>query len=135
MSAFLTEEDLQLLPDDEMIAALDEKSIFFDEVYIRIFDFESQIEKTKYIAHLRQRAKELKIHPKDFENMLRYWQAKYINDTKDGIYNNTAFTDCPLTALRCGAWEADDKGVRKENLGTACTHPIVPVERLYNLDT
>lgn len=118
-----------------MIASVDKDSIFFDEVYIRIFEFENQIEKTKYIARLRLKAKELKISPKDFEDMLRHWQAKYINDTKDGVYNNTHFTDSPIPSLRCGAWEADDKGVRKENLGTACTHPIVPVERLYNLDT
>lgn len=134
MSEFLTEEDLLLLSDDELIEALDKNSIFCDEVYIRIFDFDSQIEKTKYIARLRIKAKELDVK-KDFEEMLRKWQAKYINDTKDGIYNNTDFTDSPIPSLRCGAWEADDKGVRKENVGTACTHPIVPVERLYNLDT
>lgn len=135
MQGNLTEEDLQQLSDDELIASVDKDSIFFDEVYIRIFEFENQIEKTKYIARLRLKAKELKISPKDFEDMLRHWQAKYINDTKDGVYNNTHFTDSPIPSLRCGAWEADDKGVRKENLGTACTHPIVPVERLYNLDT
>jgi len=135
MSGFLTNEDLESLSADELIASVDKDSIFFDEVYIRIFEFENQIEKTKYIARLRLKAKELKISPKDFEDMLRHWQAKYINDTKDGVYNNTHFTDSPIPSLRCGAWEADDKGVRKENLGTACTHPIVPVERLYNLDT
>ena len=134
MSGFLTNEDLESLSADELIASVDKDSIFFDEVYIRIFEFENQIEKTKYIARLRLKAKELKISPKDFEDMLRHWQAKYINDTKDGAYNNTHFTDSPIPSLRCGAWEADDKGVRKENLGTACTHPIVPVERLYNLD-
>lgn len=130
----LTEEELQQLSDDELLSALDKESFLLDEPYARIFEFQDQFDKAKYLERLRFKAKSLGAQ-ETFKNMLRIHQAKYINLTKDGIYNTVNFTDCPLTALRCGAWEADDKGVRKENLGTACSHPIVPVERLYNLDT
>lgn len=134
MQGNLTEEDLQQLSDDELIEALDEEAFFLHEPYVRVFEFEDRLEKARYLERLRFKAKKLGMQ-KAFESYLREHQADYINKTKDGAYNNTHFTDCPLSALRCGAWEADDKGVRKENLGTACTHPIVPVERLYNLDT
>ncbi len=130
----LTEEELQQLSDDELLSALDKESFLLDEPYARIFEFQDQFDKAKYLEHLRFKAKSLGAQ-ETFKNMLRIHQAKYINLTKDGVYNTVNFTDCPLTALRCGAWEADDKGVRKEGAGTACTHPIVPVERLYNLDT
>jgi len=130
----LTEEDLQQLSDDELIDAMDENAFFLHEPYVRVFEFEDRLEKARYLERLRFKAKKLGMQ-KAFESYLREHQADYIDKTKDGAYNNTHFTDCPLSALRCGAWEADDKGVRKENSGTACTHPIVPVERLYNLDT
>lgn len=134
MQGNLTEEALQQLSDDELLASLDKEDFLLDEPYARIFEFQDQFDKAKYLERLRFKAKSLGAQ-ETFKNMLRIHQAKYINLTKDGIYNTVNFTDCPITALRCGAWEADDKGVRKENLGTACTHPIVPVERLYNLDT
>lgn len=134
MQGNLTEEALQQLSDDELIEALDEEAFFLHEPYVRVFEFEDRLEKARYLERLRFKAKKLGMQ-KAFESYLREHQADYIDKTKDGAYNNTHFTDCPLSALRCGAWEADDKGVRKENSGTACTHPIVPVERLYNLDT
>lgn len=128
------EEELQQLSDDELIDALDEDALLLHEPYVRVFEFENRLDKARYLERLRLKAKKLGMQ-KSFENYLREHQADYIDKTKDGIYNNTDFTDSPIPSLRCGAWEADDKGVRKENLGTACTHPIVPVERLYNLDT
>lgn len=53
------------------------------------------------------------------------------------IDNVTQFTDQPLE-LNAGDWEADDLGVRKKNGfmdEVACPHPIMPVERLVNIDT
>lgn len=50
----------------------------------------------------------------------------------------TMFSNQPLE-LDCGQWDCDDRGVyRIGRLGgreTACSHPILPVERLRNLDT
>ena len=56
--------------------------------------------------------------------------------------NKTKFTDAPLV-LNCGEWEASDIGVYKNELSSkgmpyrivACPHPILPVERLVNIDT
>ena len=50
----------------------------------------------------------------------------------------TEFTDQPLV-LDCGQWDCSDRGVfRVGRLGgreMACSHPIMPVERLRSLDT
>ena len=42
-------------------------------------------------------------------------------------------------ALDCGDWTCDDYGVTINDgyrgEGVACTHPIMPVQRLYNIDS
>lgn len=52
--------------------------------------------------------------------------------------NRTDFTGQELE-LDCGSWEADDFGIRgTDKLGfevVACYHPIMPVQRLVNIDT
>ena len=53
------------------------------------------------------------------------------------IDNVTTFTGQPLE-LNAGDWEADDYGIRKKygySDEVACPHPIMPVERLVNIDT
>ena len=53
------------------------------------------------------------------------------------IDNVTNFTNQPLE-LNAGDWEADDTGIYKKNgynEEAACPHPIMPVERLVNIDT
>lgn len=68
--------------------------------------------------------------------------AKYVQSLKaqqNTIYANnvTQFEDSPIT-LDAGDWMADDFGIYREN-GTfreeACCHPILPIERLTNIDT
>lgn len=51
--------------------------------------------------------------------------------------NPTKFDGQPLE-LNAGDWDADDTGVRKPMGGSeeiACLHPIMPTERLVNIDT
>lgn len=52
--------------------------------------------------------------------------------------NQTQF-DEQLLELNCGDWEASDFGIfRRDKFGAteyACSHPIMPVERLVNIDT
>ena len=75
---------------------------------------------------------------KGFKTMYK----KYVESLKaqsGTIYidNVTNFTNQPLE-LNAGDWEADDSGIFKKNGyndGVACPHPIMPVERLVNIDT
>lgn len=53
------------------------------------------------------------------------------------VSNPTMFPDQPIE-LDCGDWQCDESGVRKSsgyNTEIACCHPIMPVERLVNIDT
>ena len=75
---------------------------------------------------------------KGFKTMYK----KYVESLKaqsGTIYidNVTNFTNQPLE-LNAGDWEADDGGIFKKNGyndEVACPHPIMPVERLVNIDT
>lgn len=53
------------------------------------------------------------------------------------VDNPTCFTGQPME-LNAGRWEADDTGIRMDTPNgelQACAHPIMPVERLVNIDT
>lgn len=73
-----------------------------------------------------------------FKNMYR----KYLESLKAQtgmvyVDNVTQFTGQPLE-LNAGDWEATDAGVYRRSGFTdevACPHPIMPVERLVNIDT
>lgn len=75
---------------------------------------------------------------KGFKTMYK----KYVESLKaqsGTIYidNVTNFTNQPLE-LNADDWEADDSGIFKKNGyndEVACPHPIMPVERLVNIDT
>ena len=75
---------------------------------------------------------------KGFKTMYK----KYVESLKaqsGTIYidNVTNFTNQPLE-LNAGDWDADDSGIFKKNGyndEVACPHPIMPVERLVNIDT
>ncbi len=51
---------------------------------------------------------------------------------RDNI-NVTHFTDSPIT-LHCGDWQADNNGIYTKEGKLVCPHPILPVERLVNID-
>ena len=75
---------------------------------------------------------------KGFKTMYK----KYVESLKDQsgtiyIDNVTNFKNQTLE-LNAGDWEADDSGIFKKNGyndEVACPHPIMPVERLVNIDT
>lgn len=77
-----------------------------------------------------------------FKGGVKAMYRKYVESLKiqgNTIYigNETLFSDAPLV-LDAGEWEADDDGVRKKfgyDTIIACSHPILPVERLINIDT
>lgn len=67
----------------------------------------------------------------------RYCETVSLPDGRMLAGNVTMFTG-QLMELDAGEWEADDTGVLKSSsLATlvACPHPVMPVERLVNIDT
>lgn len=84
---------------------------------------------SKYAASIGFRG--LKLMYKRYQQSIRTSQGAYIGE------NPTNFENQPIE-LDAGKWEADDSGVRRsDGFGdaVACPHPILPVERLVNIDT
>lgn len=128
-------KDFSELTDEEFLEGLNEQKLLEEEVYVRAFESKTKVETERYLARARQKAKKLGL-VKDFENLARVYRADALQKTRDDLYNMVRFTDCPVKEeLRCGAWEATDRGISKTNVGLVCAHPLLPVERLYNLDT
>lgn len=113
---------------------------FPDEVFYEIFEIEDGVERTQYIEALRGIARRLK-RATEFNNILKSFQLDYSQKQRQ-TGNKTRFTGQPIE-LDCGEWQADDMGVRTvryDNHFTkipmlACSHPILPVEILKNVDT
>lgn len=83
---------------------------------------------SKYAASIGFRG--LKLMYKRYQQSIRASRGAYIAE------HPTNFENQPIE-LDAGKWEADDSGIRKsEGQGEviACPHPILPVERLVNID-
>ena len=104
--------------------------------YEALLAIKNKFEQDVAIAELAEYAK--KIEVVGFKKLLKsfYESQKLANDTVY-IDNTTTFTGQPME-LDVGDWRADDFGVtRRTGYGeeVACPHPIMPVERLVNIDT
>lgn len=67
----------------------------------------------------------------------RYVESLKVQSGTVYIDNVTSFTGQPME-LNAGDWEAEDTGIFKKsgfNDEMACPHPIMPIERLVNIDT
>lgn len=122
------------------IARLNPTEPFPDEMFIRIFEIEDGVERTQYIEALRNTARQLK-RVTEFNNIYKSFVLDYAQRQRQKG-SKTAFTDQPLE-LVCGEWTANDLGVRTIRYDKnampmtlqACSHPILPVEILKNVDT
>lgn len=120
---------------------LDKESILQEEIYITIFSINNNIERTKLIIKLQEKAKELKVI-RSFDKMLKVYQQELVQNRKRQGGQIVKVTNPPLDNLKCGEWIVDDFGVYKYKTinfeqvkVSACSHPIIPIERLINVDT
>ena len=128
----------------EPLARLDSKSILSEEIFLEIFDQEDEITKARMILSLTDRAGELGVKKK-FEELLKAYkrvdkEAKQ-RERKKPITMLDKWTNFegPYNNMFCGAWIAGEDGVYAQNDSqvdaVACYHPILPVERMKNLET
>ena len=96
----------------------------------------------RLLAKLESRAKELKIG-QNFKRLYKSIQAEFIQAKKQVNSCVTEFTNAPLK-LKCKNYICNDMGVVKSEFNTTlmmsvdtvvCSHPILPIERLINVDT
>ncbi len=113
---------------------------FPDDLFYHIFEIEDMVERTQYIEALKNRARQMK-RANELNNLLKAFFMDYSQKMKDKG-NVTSFTGQPLE-LQCGSWRANDLGVTMQKWDgagqpttvSACTHPIMPVRILKNVDT
>lgn len=115
-----TQEDFYSLAPYEMIQAIDDP-----------------FQRQRAIAQLNDYAKSLKFN--GFLKMLSSYQKSLKAARSQTVYieNVTQFSGQPLE-LNAGDWEADENGISRHTGiydEIACVHPIMPIERLVNIDT
>lgn len=108
-----------------------------DKPYEYVFLYkDNKFMQQKIIAKMSEQAK--KVGVRNFPTLYKSYTAGQPDSSPNEIGNYTDFPQQPL-ALPCGKWTCDIGGVRALNdLGGAswaCPHPIMPVERLNNIDT
>lgn len=128
----------------ELLNKLDKQTILADNIFEEIFNEENEIHRSRLILSLEDRAAELGVKKK-FETMLNAYK-KVDRETKQrkkqqqtaGMNNYTDF-EGPYENMYCGSWIAGETGIYAQNMATveqiACYHPILPIERLKNLET
>lgn len=121
---------------------LNPNSILEESIFKYLLELKDPIKKETEIVKLQIKAKELKIQ-RQFNNLFKRYQESYVKNLKNKGGNKTQFTDCPYTQLECGQWNADDTGIYKVDYNSmvqpikikACSHPIIPIEIINNIDT
>ena len=88
-------------------------------------------------SKMAERAKE--VGYRNFRSTLKaYLKTQQAERRQSLIPNSTEFED-QVMELNCGVWESTDWGIYRDTpMGGreyACAHPIMPVERLVNIDT
>ena len=104
-----------------------------------VFDEEDEIERGANIANLMDRARELKAYT-EFKVLLdafRKAEREALPEkTKGTLCQWTNFESDEYDNMICGYWNATERGILKPNSDEyACYHPILPVERLKNIET
>lgn len=128
----------------EPLARLDSNSILDEKIFLEIFDQEDEITKARMILSLTDRATELGVKKK-FEELLKAYK-RVDRETKQRerkkpitMLDKWTNFEGPYDNMFCGAWIAGEDGVYAQNDSqvdaVACYHPILPVERMKNLET
>lgn len=124
------------------------ETILSDDVLAEVFDQEDELYKSRLLLSLEDRAGELGVKKK-FQELVKAYkriEREMRRKTRDRsrqpcmVDQWTNFTG-PYDNMQCKQWIASDAGIYLNNPSTgytdilACYHPILPIERLRNLET
>ena len=119
--------------------------ILEEDVFMELFDMQDQVKRTRTEIALKTRSRELGV-TQDFKELLAAYkradkemkQKKQQENQMCTLDNYTNFQG-PYDELACGAWIAKLNGIYSQSNSSidqvACYHPILPVERMKNLET
>lgn len=126
------------------IASMTKDDILSDAVLDEVFSDEDEIHKARLLLTLEDRADELGVKSKFAKIVSAYKkverQVQQMNKFRpvSSLDNWTNF-EGPYDRMFCGSWIAREDGVWVQDTGRpdvqACYHPILPIERLKNLET
>lgn len=122
------------------IDELDKVKILDEKVFKHVLQVTDPIQRTRLLVELQEKAKELKVL-KSFTQMFKAYQSDQNAKFKQKGSNVINFTNPPINDLKCGKWQALDTGIKRTQINNfeaqtveACSHPIMPVERLINIE-
>lgn len=121
----------------------DKKSILGEELLEEIFDQEDEIYKARLLLACQERAATLGVKGRFDELVKAYKKVSREMQKKKSVaiqtLENWTNFEGPYDNMRCKYWIAGEDGIysmdssKAEQL--ACYHPILPIERLKNLET
>lgn len=127
-----------------MIAAMTAEDVISEETLDEIFSEEDEIQKARLLLTLEDRAAELGAKNKFKSMVAAYKRAEKSmkqaaqKNVISSLDNWTNF-EGPFNQMFCGSWIAREDGIWAQNTGTidaqACYHPIMPIERMKNVQT
>lgn len=107
--------------------------------YEELYAIEDELTRQQAKLRMKEYAKTVGVGAADFERLNRAFQQSVRQYSQPEVIGRiTSFPGQPLQ-LCCGKWQGDGTGIWRENGNGAkvyaCPHPILPVERLTDLDT
>lgn len=128
------------------IAEMSAEDTYSEETLDEVFSDEDEIHRARVLLTLEEHAKD-KGKVIQFREMVKAYKRskrqiermeRERNRKPVPLENMTEFTG-KYPPMRCGSWVAQDGGVWAQDKGNldvqACYHPILPIERLKNLET
>ena len=128
------------------IDKLTKQTILNDDIFCEVMDEKDPVFRKRMIMALTDRAFDLGVKTK-FEDLMKAYEkierqelslAKKRKPEQETLSNYTCFESDKYPDLFCGNWIADLRGIRTYSMFgecLACYHPILPMERLTNLET
>lgn len=121
---------------------LTKETILNEDIFKYLIEITDPIVKETRLAELRNKAKQLGTM-RNFNNIFKAYQNNRMCQMKQSGSNVVQVIDAPLKDLKCGQWIADESGVYKIDYNNtfqpikikACSHPIIPIEKIINYDT
>lgn len=122
------------------VSEYDKDSILSEGLFLEVFDEPDEIERARNIISLQNRAKELKVKSQ-FDALINVYQRIGKRMTGESVrYTDFAIPiDSRYQNMKCGSWIATQSGIISYNVMgmelRASYQPILPVERLENIET
>ena len=105
---------------------------------LMVLEAKTELERQQQVNDYLERCRQLKVKT-EASKLVSACKRDIKDQQKQLVINNTTHFEYAEGELNCGMWIADMSGVKafsdKGGYKLACYHPILPVERLFNLET